>query len=411
VRLRRIAAAVCLALWSAPPAWAQPSQRTPGLELTVGSSVQTDSNLFRLPDGTRPTDVGLVAEQRRDSLATPFAELTATAGLGPNQLLSARGRVVRDRFDRNRNFDATRHDADVLWRGSFTRQWRSELSHALERRATNFADFRSPERNILDTGTSRGVLSFQPRPDTRLSVLGTDFRGSNSIEARRGSDYRIGLYRAEISRSTAQGNEIVAGASRTEGRYPHRQIVGGTPVDNSYEQQDVDLALLWRPGESTSLTLRLGHAERDFDHVPERGFEGATWLASVGWQLGGKTLLRLSSQRDLNAVDDFDRVFAVSEIHRVSLVHSLTAKLSVGLDASRQRIDHRGDPQSVLTRIFGQRPPRADRIEEVRASVGWTPRDRMQVQLSATRAERGSNQPGLQYRATIVQMSLQYRAF
>jgi hypothetical protein len=407
---RSALAAVCLPWSMATTALAQGSDRPPGLQLSVGTTAQTDSNLFRLPDGVSPADAGFDTDKRRDSVVAPFAEITGTAS-GATQLLSVRARASRDYFDRNQRYDASRYDGDALWRGSFTRQFRGEASHALEQRVTSFADFRNPERNVLDASTLRAALAFVPRPDTRLTASATDYRGRNSIDARRSSDYQIGVYRVDLIRSTASSNEVALGASRTHGRYPNREIFGNAPIDNSYEQDVVDLSLLWRPGEATSATFRIGYAERDFDNVPERGFDGTTWLVSLARQLGAKSLLRISSQRDLNAVDDFDRIYSVSQVHRVSLVHSPSTKLSVGLDLSRQQIDFRGDPQNVFTRFFGQRPPRDDRIDEARASLAWTPRERVQLQLSAARSERKSNLESLQYRATTVSLRLQYRAF
>lgn len=397
-------------LFFVPAALAQSGERPAGFQLSVGTATQTDSNFFRLPDGVHPSDAGYDTESRRDILIAPFAEITGTAA-GSTQLVSVRARATRDYFDRNDRYDASRYDGDALWRGSFTRQWRGELSHALEQRVTSFADFRNPERNVLEASTSRAALSFLPRPDTRLAASATDYRGRNSIEARRSSDYQVGLYRVELVRTTTNANEIALGASRTQGRYPNREIFGNAPVDNSYEQDVLDLSLLWRPGEATSATFRAGYAEREFVNVPERGFDGPTWLVSVARQLGAKTLLRVSSQRDLNAVDDYDRIYSVSKVHRASLVHSHSVKLSFGLDVSRQQVDFRGDPQNFLTRFFGQRPARADRIDEGRISVAWTPREQVQAQLSATRSERKSSEPSLEYRATTVLLRLQYRAF
>ncbi len=396
------------------PALTPAAARAPdsgGVQLTAGSSLQYDSNLFRLPDGVAPAQAGFAAGARRhDLIVTPFAQLDGQLH-GGTQTLSARARVTRDLFVHNDTYDATRYDGEATWRGEFTRRWRSEIGYALEQRVTSFADLRNPERNLLEASSARFGLSFVPRPDTRLSAFATDFRGSNSLAVRRVSDYRVRLVRVELARSSAHGHEVSIGAGRTDGRFPNREVVGTAPIDNSYRQNLVAATFVWRAGAATAATLRAGHVERDYPIVPERGYQGPTWLASVSWQAGGKTLLRLATQRDLNAVDDFDRIYSVSDVHRASLTHSLSAKLALGFELSRQRVDYAGDPENFLTLLFGQRPARADRIDEARLSLVWTPRERWQVQVALADSQRDSNQPGLQYRSRSAHLALQYRAF
>jgi hypothetical protein len=381
-----------------------------GIELIVGTTALRDDNLYRLPEGVSPPEAGLPSDRRADRLLGPYVE--ARVGMEQaGQSFGLRSRVSRDIFDDNDAYDANRLDAAATWQGQFTQRWRTELQYAFEQRVTSFADFRNPERNILDLRTLRGSLSFRPRPDTRLSAHATDYRGSNSVAARQTSDYRIRVVRLEAARSGALGNEVALGASRTDGAFPNRTLVGSAPVDNSYQQEDIDLTLVWRPGEATSALLRGGRATRRFETVGERNFAGPTWTAQLSWQPTGRLALRTGFVRDLNAVDDFDRLYAVTRVQRASLVYALSSKLTAGIEVSRQRTDYRGDPSNFLTRLIGQRPARADRAEEQRVTLAWTPRDRWRVNAGYSRLTRRSNLSTLDFDANLTQLGLEYRAF
>lgn len=405
--LVRIAAAfACAACACAQAA----DERRPGLQYGVGVTVLADDNLFRLPDGITPADAGLAGTARSDTIVSPFVDIDALFLLG-RQTVHAGIRYNANRFERHGEYDGSTLDYSLDWQWALAHGWDGTLAVDEKQQATSLDEYRGLTRNILTTQALHAAANYRPRPDRR-ATLGVDrYLGSNSVEARNASDFEITTAGFELGASSALAHEIRLGVSRTEGRYPNRQIVGPAPVDNSYAQNDVHLGAVFAASDTTRLDARFGHAWRRYDEVPERNFDGPTWQFGFFWQMTAKLSLQGALSQQLGAVDDFDRIYVATRAERVTLRYQVSAKVAATAGIVRTHLRYRGDPNNVLTQLLGSAltPDREDDLRQITAGLQWQPTDRLSADFAWTESTRDSNRAGSQSVAAQRQVTVQYR--
>jgi len=382
-------------------------QEAPGIDVTLGLSAQTDSNLLRLPDGVSPRVAGLDHDQRGDELLVPFALLDGAIIWSRQKLLLHAG-ARRMYYHTYGNFDAHITDYRGTWRWESAEGWDGELVGGREQQVTSFEDFVGTQRNVLAITSLNGRVNWRPRSDRRVSLLYDDFRGANSQDARRPNDYRVRSERLELAATSAHGNEIALGVRYTNGDYPNRIILALAPVDNSYHQTTVDLAFTYNPGGRTRLDARGGYAWRRHDEVPERNFNARVGHFLASWEATSKLVLDAEAGRDVDAVDDFDRIFAVTTTSRAGLKFQASSKIALAAGWQRRKIDYRGDPANFLSLLFPT-APREDALHDRTLSAIWVPAERWQLDASYQWLDRTSNRPELQFRARVLQLTSQYR--
>lgn len=384
-----------------------------GVHGAIGLVVQRDDNLFRLPDGVLPAAVGVTRDDgddgshRGDTLVAPFVSLDLTLALGRQHFgLAATRRETR--LQRYSAYDTQTGELRGHWDWQLGNQFDGRVEASDNDQASELRDFLGPRSNVLNVRNERVNANWRPRPDRRVTLDLQRWRGRNELPERAASDYTIRLWGLEGAWVTRLGTEWTLRWRSTDGLYPNRAIVEATPIDNSYRQHDADVGVVLRPGRRTRADLRIGYAVRRHEQVPQRDFEGLSGRAAIEWQASGALSLSLEAVRDLDALDDFDRLYAISTHHAAGLRFAASPQWQWSLRWSEQRIDFGGDPQNAITQAFGQADARQDRVQTTRVALTWLPLERVQLELSYERAHRDSSRPGLQYRNSLAGLSSQY---
>jgi len=128
----------------------------------------------------------------------------------------------------------------------------------------------------------------------------------------------------------------------------------------------------------------------------------------LNWSPTAKIQTRLSVTRDLNAVSDYNRIYTVSTDTRCKLSYQPTFKTEVSVEANATRTRFQGDPRNFFTLLFGRASYREDRYDGVKIALGWTPRERLTLQLSQVLEARNSNVAAFQYRDWLTQLNIEY---
>lgn len=383
-----------------------------GLHGSVGLTVLHDRNLFRLPEGVTPAQAGVTlggtdGSERSDRATVPDAAVDGTLALG-RQRVALRLSQQAMRFHRYEAYDSSDRSAGLLWRWQLGNELAGELNAEHARRATALDDFRGSERNDVRSRSVQFGGRWQPRPDRRLR-LGVDrLHGSNSVAERRTADYRATLRSAEATYVSGLGNELLLRLRHGTGEYPNRSIVGTVPVDNSWRQRDAELGLVLRPGGRTRGELRIGRGTRRHDDVPARDFDGTTGRIALAWEAGAALVLDVELARDLAAVEDFDRLYAVTLRRAAGLQWVLSAQWQASLRWTRRELDYGGDPENALTALLGPTEARADRLANTRLALVWQPTRQWSAQASWSRDTRSSNREGLAYRSQALEIGSRY---
>jgi len=396
-----------LAALATSPASAQAPPERPGFSLTAGTQLVHDNNLFRLADGVDPRQAGYATNERGDTIAVPSAAFEANLLRG-RQRVDLRANLSREILLRNSQFDLTDLSYQGLWQWQLGNEWSGELADSQQQQRTSFADTQLTQANRQTTRERKARADYRPRPDRRLGVSYDESLGSNSLGPRQINDFRITVARAELGFDSGLGSEIVAAASSTRGEYPNRQIFVLAPVDNSYRQAQFDLSTRYAAGAKTQLELRIGYAKRRYPQVSQRNFGGLVGDLGLAWEPTAKLSGHLRVSRDLNGVDDYDRIYTVSTKTSAGLTYQASAKVELDVDGSASRVRFQGDPQNFFTFFRGPAGYREDRYDRLKFSLSWLSTERLSVQLAQTLETRQSNFAGAQYRDWTTLMSLQY---
>lgn len=394
-------------LWAIGPAPAQERSLERGVFLTTALSGVNDSNVLRLPDGVKPSDLGVPSDKRSDFYYAPMLKLDAIADIS-RQRITANVSGQHTRFEELTQYNSRNVDYGVNWLWAAGHDFTGELRGAQVQQNTNFEDFRGRQRNVLTILSKRALLNYQPRPDRRATVSIDEYDGTNSLPQRSTSDYLVRVMSAEIVALAPAGTELGLIWRNTDGNYPNQVILPLAPIDNSFVQDDVEF--LWRRFDNRLKgELRLGYGKRRYPNVPDRNFEGPTYFAALVYEATGRLSVNLNAARDLNATDDFDNLYAITDRWQVQAQYSLTPKVLLLVARGDRDVSYRGDPDNFLNNAQGERDKREDRTRDTSASLVWAPRNRWRLSLAYIRQERDSNRPRVEYRTEMLQLDVSYR--
>jgi hypothetical protein len=398
-RLLRAATAACCSALVATGAGAGADDR--GVHGSVGLSVQHDRNLFRLPEGATPASAGLAVgedagTERGDRAQVPEADLTATLALG-RQRLAARLNEQRRRYARYDAYDTREGGAGLRWRWALGNDWSGELASERSRRATELVDYRGRERNVVEQRSTQVAARWSPHPALRLGLSSDRVQGRNTQPERNTSDYDARVDTLEARWFSGLGNSLTLRLRDGVGEYPNRVIVENVPVDNSWRQRDVEVGLGFQPGGRTRGEVRLGRGQRRHDEVQARDFSGSTGRVAMSWDASAAWSIDVEWLRDLAAVEDFDRLYAVTQRRALGISWVPAAQWQAQLRWGERRVRYGGDPSNVLTNLFGQAEARDDRLRDARAILVWRPTRDLSLQFDALREARQSNRVGFNY--------------
>lgn len=376
-----------------------------GITLTSTVSIQRDSNVLRLQDGERPSDVGIDGDSRADTIVAPVLQIDVLIGQRQQQWYATLlGR--ESRLDRYGRFDTSSLDYRGGWAWAVSDQWRGQLSGGRESQISALEDFLGSRRNVITVRTAHADVQWTPRPDRRLGLAADANDGRNSEAARQSNDYSLRTLRIDAAVVSPGSADVGVALRSTDGEYPNPTFIGFTLVGNSYRQYDADVVLRLRQQRRLKLDLRAGYAWRRYDEIPERDVEGPGGRLALTWQATAKIDIEASAERDFSAIEDLATLYTLSDRRRVAVRYLPSAQWGLTAEYRRRDVRYRGDPNDVL------RPDetrRADVYLDRRIGLTWLPARRWIADLSYSVQSRGSNEVGRQYRAESVQCVVQYR--
>jgi Putative beta-barrel porin 2 len=398
VSSRRGGAALAFALLAFAAAAAALESAQPGVRVSASVQVERDDNLFRLADGVAPSSVGLPGDTRSDTLTALALGTEAVIELSRQRLAGwAQARDLR--LANYPDYGSRSNTLGAAWFWQLGNDFDGRLRGERDEQLTELRDFVGSRRNVLAVRNLQWDVNWRPRPDRRANLRLDRRRGDNSLAERRSSDYTIDGARFELTAQGRPGTDLLAGLRLTRGEYPNRTISPLAPVDNSYLQRDADFGFNWSPGGNSQLLTRLGYGWRRHRDVSARDFEGPVGRLELNWRATGLVLLQAAIWRDLNAVDDFDRLFAVSTRRSLLAQYEWSARLTSRLSWNERRLAYDGDPDNVLTQLVDPQPARRDRDETTRVELSWEILRDADAQLAYSESRRRSNRQGLDYQA------------
>jgi len=391
-----------------------------GLTYSAGISASSDNNFLRLPDGVKPSDrSAALGDQRSDVTFSPYLDATARINVSRQRFIVDLN-VRNNRYRTYDRFNSTLVNGSGSWLWQLGNDFDGELTYSRVESQTAIAN-QSQSLSALTAGLNQlqtdmvsAKANYRPRPDRRLTLLGSESRSTNSSPTLRFNDNRITTVGAQAGYVSGRSDEIYGYAQVVEGNYPNRVTVITAPIDNSFRQHEYGVGLTWRPGGFTEAQGKFGWARRSHDDVPERNFWGPVSSLNLRYQLTGKLAAELGARREIGSTDAFDSVYTLISGFTGRLTYVVTPKVSANINGKWQRDDYRGDPNSIQSNL-STRPKRLDNSSDGGFGIDWLPYDRWSVGLDVARVRRSSNllgsdnRPLYDYKANVVTVTTQYR--
>jgi len=369
---------------------------------TVGRSLMRDDNLFRL-SGDADAQALIGTRERGDTVATTFAGIRFDRTYS-RQHLHARLDARQVRYGRFGFLDHDARDARAGWDWVLGRHFFGRIDWSRSESLTDFGDFRTPVQNINTHERRGGSAHFRLHPAWALGAGAFRIDSDNSSPLRATSRHAAEGREVVLLHTPRSGNQAALRLRRTDGRYPNRQFVAGSLVDNSFRQDELEGSLAWRPSGASRIEARLAGVRRSHDEVPARDYAGLTGKLAWDWTISGKTALNLTARREIGAQEDILSSYVVTRAISLGPTWTPTAKTLLQASAEWRQRDYLGDPVVGLAGLERRR----DSLRIASLSATWAPIDALQLGLTLRRERRDSNFAGIPYRASTAFLSAQF---
>jgi exopolysaccharide biosynthesis operon protein EpsL len=395
-----LAVLAALALLATSPAQAQ--QDASPLTLKAGYSVQSDSNLFRLPAGVDPVRV-----LGKDSAAETIG--VGTLGLNFNtiqglQTISADINAYNYRYRNFSYLDFAGINYDAAWRWAFTPRFTGNLTGQRTQTPTSFANYGNyAVRNVLTDTSTRLDGVFELYGPWRLVAGIAADRQANEQTVEGRNDYASNAADLGARLVFSSGSTLSYSLKRYNGNYLNRALDAFGQYDSGFTQVDNELRLRWLISGNSSSSMYLTRLSRSHPNFAVRDYSGFNAGADLNWSLSGKTGLTASFSHTLSAWESIYASYAQTDRISLAPTWQISGKTLLSLRFAWAQIDYLGAPFAAFAS-----PQRRDTTRDTTLSFNWEPYRKLSLAVSLQNASRGSNFNGQDYTSNVASLSANY---
>jgi exopolysaccharide biosynthesis operon protein EpsL len=369
------------------------------LTLFAGEKVTRDDNVFRISKDLDPaTTIG--SSSKGDTYHTTSLGLNLDVPVSRQRFQG--GYTWNDnRYDRFSDLDYKGHDARAIWLWQLGNDLSGQLGYAETLSLASFVYIQSRTPDPLKTrqASLNGALLVTPR--WRLQAGWAGLEQTNGDPALQGNDINIASMDVTLSYVTPANNSVGFSTRVEDGRFPNREFVPGSTLDNTYRQYDAGIVVDWAVTGVSHLTARVEHVSRRYDHLPQSDVDGNTALAEYGWTPTGKFSLAATVRRDISPYQDIQSSFVLVKGVTLRPKLGVTEKIDVSGVFGYSNWYYLGDPGLVSGGVQG----RIDRVRSATATVSYRAARSLTFLVSAQRELRTSNAALADYAFDVVSLS------
>ncbi len=393
----RALGALALLLGGAPAR----AQEASELKFSAGYTVQTDSNLFRLPAGAdAPALLGQPSATERIGVASVGVHLNTTLSL---QQLELDASLVDYRYQNFSYLSFAGVNYDAAWRWAVTPRWTGKLSSERKQSLNSFADYQGfTQRNQRTDTHTRLDTVYEVAGPWRLvgGLERTSQANQQALVA--GGDYASTAADAGVRLLFGSGSTLTYSARAYNGSYLNRVLSPTGLYDDAFHQTDHTLRLHWVLSGKTSANAHLTRLSRSHPNFAQRDYAGFNAGASFNWAISGKSALSGGYARELSSYETGYASYAQSDRITIAPVWQISAKTLLSLRHVWAQTDYLGAPGLLSN------PSRRDTTRDTTLSFTWQPYPQLSLSAALQSAARGSTLAALDYDSTQVFLSAQY---
>lgn len=392
------ALALLLALLCASASPAALAQSERALSLSAQYSMQTDSNLFRLPAGANTGAlIGRASPAERIGTATLGLHFNTTQSLQAFELDAA---LVDYRYQNFSHLNFTARNYQAHWRWAITPHLRGNLSREQHQSLNSFTDSANLNQRNQRTDTSTR-LDASYALDGPWHLLGGLSRSTQSNQQALLGDGDFDANSAELGLRYvfASGSTLGYRASATSGHYTRRAVPSPARLDDRYRQRNHELRLHWSLDQRSGADFYLTHLARRHPHYGQRDYSGFNAGASLNWAITGKTTLNARYEQQLATYANANTNYTRTHRLAVGPVWQISPKTRLSLSQQWAQISYLGTPGAAAA------DARQDRTSDTRLQLDWQPNRQLTLGASVQRNARSANQSGLDFGSTVFSLN------
>lgn len=349
-----------------------------------------DSNIFRIPGGTTPTD----GSARDDTILQGQFGGHYEKQLGL-QKITLDGAFTRYEFKTHKSLSFTGISANGTWNWALGSRFTGDAGYDLQRRQSTFAEFRTQGRNIVTV--KQPFVEARYQPGSTLFAYGNyrHIDQTNTSDVLRPADYSSNVFGGGAGYKLRNYGEIRVGYKRTETHFPNEQLIilGGfiLPLRNDYTLDEIEGTIAYPLGPKTALTGRIAYTDRKVEQLPERNFSGLTGRFAADYRPSPLWSFELSARKELSSADDILTNFVTSKAIAGYAEYHFRDWWSFRLEGETAKRVYEGF--AIVAPTSG----RDDRNRFVALSTGYAWRLGSRLDLSLRRETRNSSIDALDY--------------
>jgi len=357
--------------------------------ITLGASVSHDSNVFRVPN--------LSSDPQSETIATGFAGLRIDKPYAQQRyFLDATATAYR--YRKFSHLDFTGLDYRAAWYWRLTPRLSGTLSADQTQSPTQFQEMVGRQSNVATTGNY--VFNLDGWLFGGWHVLlgaSQSNRTSEQSSLSNQPDYREFRGEFGVRYLFQSSSEIAVVGRRIDGDQGSRLINNVVVVSSTnYREDQSELRGFWKLSSQSEFTGRATYLDRRYDQTPGNNFHGTAGELGYTWLPTSKLSLRLTATRNIAPWQGSPSSnYTVSNTLSIAPTWQATATTSVYM---------------TLQRIYDAYPStgnteRKDTTSIAGLGVNWRALRNLSLGANVLRQQRSSNDPFVEYDATIARLS------
>lgn len=369
------------------------------LQLFAEEKIARDDNIFRISNGVDPAST-IGSTLKGDTYHTTSLGFNFDVPVSRQRFQA--GYTWNDsRYDHFTDLDFIGHDARAVWLWQLGNDLSGRLGYTDALSLASFAYIQANTPDPLKTRQAFLNAAFLVTPRWRLQGGWTGLEQTNGNPAFQTSDIDISSTDASLNYIAPSNNSVGLSARVENGRYPNREFLPGSTLDDAYRQYGAGIVIDWSPSGVSHLTARVDHVSRRYEHLSQSDVDGNTGLAEYNWKPTGKFSLAATVRRDISPYQDIQSSFVLVKGVSLRPKFNATEKIDVSGVFDYSRWYFLGDPGLVSGGVQG----RVDRLLSAAATVSYRAARNLTFLISAQRELRTSNTALADYAFDVVSLT------
>jgi hypothetical protein len=386
--LRRLSTRITLAAILLPGSVA-PVLAWEYVKLRMSTSLRTDDNVFRLPDGVSATTPN-GAPARSDVIKILAVGASVEIPISRQRLLLSYD-INRSRYSNFTGLDFDAYDGRATWNWEFGRLATGNAGITQTKSISDFATTFGRAANELTITREFFNASYPFHVNWQVNGGVTYAKARNSQALNRVSDNESTSANGELRHITGNANYVGLFWTGSKVDFPNSQTTAfGAPFDNSYKQYAAGVNVGYNVSGVSNLQASLSRSLRDPAQAGSSSSTATTGSLAFNWLPTGMTTIGLRIARDFAPPDNVTVTGSVANSLGLNVTWRPTSTINVRANAGWQARDYLSSPGASTVR-------RNDKTTNQSLSVGYAAHDRVMITLAATNEHRGSDLPAAVY--------------